>query len=72
MGGGGGVDMIYGLEILARYKCSIRPSWFLARQQPMLKLEVEYFWQLEDVKRYYFLPDGTKHNCKPISKNQAN
>ena len=21
----------------------------------MLKLEVEYFWQLEDVKRYYFL-----------------
>ena len=44
----------------------------LARQQPMLKLEVEYYLQLEDVKQYYFVHDGTKHHCKLISKNQAN
>ena len=25
-----------------------------------LKLEVEYYLQLEDVKRYYFVHDGTK------------
>ena len=34
-----------------------RPSWSLAWQQPMLKLEVEYYLQLEDVKQYYFLHD---------------
>ena len=38
----------------------------------MLKLEVEYVLQLEDVKRYYFAHDGTKHHCKLISNNQAN
>ena len=48
------------------------PSWSLARQQPMLKLEVEYYLQLEDVKGFYFVRDGTKHHCKLISKNQAN
>ena len=54
------------------YNILARPSWSLARQQPMLKLEVEYYLQLEDVKQYYFLHNGTKHHCKLISKNQAN